>query len=87
MVVGGVPYYMSLFNPSESPAIGIDRLFFSENAELQKEYRRLFFSLFRKAQPYQDIISLLSQKTMGMTRQEVSQALHIDNNGKLGYNK
>lgn len=84
MAVGGVPYYMSLFNPTESPAIGIDRLFFSENAELKKEYRRLFFSLFRNAQPYQDIISLLSQKTMGMTRQEISQALHIENNGKLG---
>lgn len=84
MAVGGVPYYMSLFQSNESPAIGIDRLFFGKNAELQKEYRRLFFSLFRNAQPYQDIISLLSKKSVGMTRQEISQALHVDNNGKLG---
>ena len=84
MAVGGVPYYMSLFLPEESPAIGLDRLFFSENAELQKEYRRLFYSLFRNAQPYQDIISVLAKKSSGMTREEISKALHVDNNGKLG---
>lgn len=84
MAVGGVPYYMSLFLPEESPAIGLDRLFFSENAELQKEYRRLFYSLFRNAQPYQDIISVLAKKSSSMTREEISKALNIDNNGKLG---
>lgn len=36
MAIGGVPYYMSLFSPEESPALGLDRLFFSANAELQK---------------------------------------------------
>ena len=75
---------MSLFLPEESPAIGLDRLFFSENAELQKEYRRLFYSLFRNAQPYQDIISVLAKKSSGMTREEISKALNVDNNGKLG---
>lgn len=84
MAVGGVPYYMSLFSPEESPALGLDRLFFREDAELRKEYRRLFFSLFRNAQPYQDIISLLATKSAGMTREEISKALHIANNGKLG---
>ena len=84
MATGGIPYYLSLFSPEESPAIGLDRLFFEENAELQREYRRLFFSLFRNAQPYQDIISILAKKPSGMTREEISKALHIDNNGKLG---
>lgn len=84
MAVGGVPYYMSLFSPDESPALGLDRLFFKEDAELKKEYRRLFFSLFRNAQPYQDIISLLARKSTGMTREEISNALHTANNGRLG---
>lgn len=84
MAVGGVPYYMSLFSPDESPALGLDRLFFREDAELKKEYRRLFFSLFRNAQPYQDIISLLARKSVGMTRDEISKALGVANNGKLG---
>lgn len=81
MAIGGVPYYMSLFLPEESPALGLDRLFFSANAELQKEYRRLFCSLFRNAQPYQDIISVLAKKSSGMTRDK--QGITIDNNGRL----
>ena len=51
MAIGGVPYYMSLFSPEESPALGLDRLFFSANAELQKEYRRLFYSVLTLAIP------------------------------------
>lgn len=84
MAVGGVPYYMSLFRVSDSPAIGIDRLFFSENAEMAREYRRLFSSLFRNPQPYLDIISLLVKHPEGMTREEIAKSLEIDNNGRLG---
>lgn len=84
MAVGGVPYYLSLFDKTESPAVGLDRLFFSDDAELQKEYKRLFSSLFRNSEPYLDIISLLAKNSRGMTREEISSALNIDNNGKLG---
>lgn len=84
MAVGGVPYYLSLFDKTESPAVGLDRLFFSDDAELQKEYKRLFSSLFRNSEPYLDIISLLAKNSRGMTREEISSALKIDNNGKLG---
>ena len=84
MAVGGIPYYLSLFRPEESPAQGIDRLFFSESAELQKEYRRLFASLFRNPEPYLAIIDLLARKPSGLTREEISQQLHTDNNGHLG---
>lgn len=84
MAVGGVPYYLSLFDKSESPAIGLNRLFFSEDAELQKEYRRLFSSLFRNSDPYLDVISLLAKNSYGLTREEIATALEIDNNGKLG---
>ena len=84
MTVGGVPYYLSLFNPDESPAQGIDRLFFSENGELLKEYRRLFSSLFRNPEPYLSVIRLLASKPSGMTREEISEQLKLNNNGHLG---
>lgn len=84
MAVGGVPYYLSLFNPDESPAQGIDRLFFSENGELQKEYRRLFASLFRNPEPYLAVIKLLAAKPSGMTREEIREQLGGNNNGHLG---
>ena len=84
MAVGGVPYYMSLFNRKESPAMAIDRLFFAEKAEMRSEYRRLFSSLFRNPQPYLDIISVLASKRNGLTRDEISQFLGNHNNGHLG---
>jgi len=84
MAVGGIPYYLNLFRPDESPAQGIDRMFFSEHGELQAEYRRLFSSLFRHPEPYLSIIKLLASKPMGMTKKEISQALNVSNNGYLG---
>ena len=84
MAIGGVPYYMSLFDRKDSPATGLDRLFFSENAELKKEYRRLFSSLFKNPQPYLEIISLLAKHPKGLTREEICTALKTSNNGKLG---
>ncbi len=84
MAIGGVPYYMSLFEKTDSPATGLDRLFFSENAELKKEYRRLFSSLFKNPQPYLEIISQLAKYPKGLTREDLSEKLNTSNNGKLG---
>ena len=84
MAIGGVPYYMSLFEKTDSPATGLDRLFFSGNAELKKEYRRLFSSLFKNPQPYLEIISLLAKHPKGLTREELSGKLNTSNNGNLG---
>ena len=84
MAIGGIPYYMSLFERTDSPATGLDRLFFSGNAELKKEYRRLFSSLFKNPRPYLEIITLLSKHPKGMTREEISTELKTSNNGKLG---
>lgn len=84
MAVGGIPYYMSLFERNESPAAGLDRLFFSEGAELRKEYRRLFASLFKNEKPYIEIIDILSKRREGLTREELAKALGKSNNGSLG---
>lgn len=84
MVVGGIPYYLSLFKAGESPAQGIDRLFFSNRGELVREYRRLFSSLFRNPEPYLDIIALLANHPQGMTRDEIAEKLGVSNNGRLG---
>ena len=52
MVMGGVPYYLSLLHKGESFAQAIDRLYFSANANLQSEYKRLFTSLFSLQKRY-----------------------------------
>lgn len=83
MILGGIPYYLSLLNPQESLSQNIDRLFFSRNAELKKEYGRLYKSLFKTPEKYMDIVQLLSEKKGGMTRSEIAGKIKSSNNGHL----
>ncbi len=83
MTLGGIPYYLSLLNPQESLSQNIDRLFFSRNAELKREYGRLYKSLFKTPERYMDIVQLLSERRNGMTRSEIADKLSSANNGHL----
>ncbi len=83
MVLGGVPYYLSLLDPKKNVPDNIDSLFFSQSPELEDEYNRLFRSLFKNADGYMDIIRLLSSRRDGFTRKEIAEGLKIANNGHL----
>ena len=83
MILGGIPYYLSLLHPAESLSQNIDRLFFGENAEMHREYKRLFKSLFRNPEPYQLILEQLAKKKSGMEREEIAKALKLTSGGGL----
>ena len=83
MILGGVPYYLSLLDNKTGLPANVDRLFFSEDAELAGEYERLFSSLFRNPQPYKDIIRLLTDNKRGLTRKEISAKLGKESGGNL----
>ena len=71
MIMGGIPYYMSLMDRSKSLAQNIDTLFFSRNAELKDEFRDLYQALFKNAGPHIKVITALSPQGMGLTRKEI----------------
>ena len=75
MIFGGVPFYLSLLNPSDSLAQNIDRLFFSDGAQLKGEFDELYTALFSKADTYISIVKLLSENKSGMTREEIAQRI------------
>ena len=75
MILGGIPYYLHLLEKSLSLAQNIDRLFFDESALLADEFTNLYSSLFKKANEYVKIITLLSKKKSGYTRSELMTAL------------
>jgi len=83
MAVGGVAYYLSLFEPDLSVTQNIETLCFLRGGELQNEFPRLFQSLFKKAEKYIEIIYALQQKGMGMTRKEIIEKVGVANNGNL----
>ena len=83
MMLGGIPYYLSLLNNRESLAQNIDRLYFCKNAELNQEYNRLYAALFRSPDPYVRIVELLGKNKQGLTRNEIAAALKISSSGTL----
>lgn len=72
MALGGVPYYLSLLQPQESLAENLDRLFFSQDAPLRREYLRLYKTLFNAPEPYMKIVQALAANKQGLTRQELA---------------
>lgn len=83
MILGGTPYYLQMLQKSYSLSQNIDRLFFSDNAELRDEYTFLFRSLFNDVQIYRNTMELLSKKAKGMTRAEMMAALKLQDGGNF----
>ena len=83
MMLGGVPYYLSLLNPQESLAQNIDRLYFHKNSELGQEYQRLYASLFKSPESYIRIVEILGKNKQGLTRGEIAEKLKISSSGTL----
>lgn len=81
MILGGIPYYLSLLDNDKSLVENIDELFFSSSATLQAEYKRLYKSLFSNPDRYMDIVKELAKNKKGLTRKELSDKLQLPNNG------
>lgn len=84
MVFGGIPYYLSLLDSEESLVQNIDRLFFSQDMQMRREFRRLFNTLYKNPEKYIDIVKTLGKSRRGMTREEIASELNSANNGHLG---
>ncbi len=83
MVMGGIPFYWSLLERGRSVSQNIDALFFSPKGKLHYEYNELYKSLFKKPEPYINVVSKLGSKRTGMTREELAGEDNIPNNGLL----
>ena len=83
MIMGGIPYYLSLLNKAYSLAQNIDRLCFHQSGEMRREFRRLFKTLFASPDPYISIVETLFKKKRGMTRDEIAKELNTSSNGNL----
>ena len=86
MITGGIPYYMNCFNPKLSLAQNIDTLFFANKAKLAEEYDRLFNSVFDNAEACMKIVSILSKRHSGFTREEIARQIGCSPNGDFTKN-
>ena len=83
MVFGGAPYYWSLLERSLSLAQNIDRLCFAQGGELTVEFKRLYASVFKRAEKHIKIVEVLGSRKSGMTREEIVSAVGLKDSGKL----
>lgn len=83
MIMGGIPYYLSLLDPEMAFNANIDNMFFRKRAELWDEFDRLYQTLFSNSEQYIRIVEQLSKKRMGLTRSEIAEQTKLPANGSL----
>ena len=83
MVMGGVPYYLSKIEKGLSVAQNIDRMFFAQDAEMKNEFRNLYSALFRNSGDYQQVVSALSRKMKGLSRNDIVEITKLSSGGGL----
>ncbi len=83
MVFGGIPFYWDEIKNGETPTQIIDRVCFSKNGLLRTEFQNIFKSLFVKAENHQNIVQVLSKKSIGLTRKEIIKLSKIPDGGGL----
>ena len=83
MILGGIPYYLDLFEQGLSLSQNIDNLFFAAQPKLWDEYNRLFASVFSNPDAIKSIVNLLGKRHSGFTRQEIVRLLGVDDCGSL----
>lgn len=83
MTMGGIPYYLKLLDNELSYLANIDAVFFKRKGPLWDEFDHLYETLFGTAKGYLKIIEALATKKSGLTRKEVIDETHLEDNGLL----
>ncbi|MBQ9211326.1 MAG: AAA family ATPase [Clostridia bacterium] len=83
MILGGIPYYLSLLTSEKSLHDNIDNLFFRKRAELWDEFAQLYRTIFSSHESYIRIVEALSSRRHGLQRNEIAAKARIADNGKL----
>lgn len=78
MVLGGVPQYLNAVQPGKSVAQTINKACFTKDGLLANEFQNLYHSLFNNPDKHVHVVSVLSQKLKGLTRNEI-----VNASGKL----
>ena len=81
MVLGGVPYYWNEVLSSESAIQNINRICFTENGLLRKEFSNPFSSLFYNSEKHLMVVNALATKAKGMTREDILTITKLPNAG------
>ncbi len=82
MILGGIPFYLSLLDPKKTQIANIDYLFFRRNSEMRTEFDELYNAIFSNAEKYIDVVEQLFKNKEGMTYSELQKSVDLEG-GKL----
>lgn len=83
MAFGGIPYYLDQFRKSLSIPQNFDAILYGKQAPLYDEFDRLFTSQFSHPDELKRIVTILSGKRSGYTRDEIVSRGHFTSGGGL----
>lgn len=83
MIMGGIPFYLEKLKTGSSVAQNIDNVCFKKNAELKKEFKRLFDSLFKHSENYEKFVEILAKNRYGLTRKEILEKTGMKSGNKI----
>lgn len=83
MIMGGIPFYLNMLDPSMTLNENIDNMFFRKRCLLWDEFSKLYSTLFRDDAKYIKVVEALSKKKSGLTRKELIDDYKFDDNGTL----
>lgn len=83
MIFGGIPYYLNMLDMDKSLAQNVDALLFDRQGELHQEFENLYAALFKNSEDYVAVVTALSSKRGGLTRDELTQCTVLTSGGGL----
>lgn len=83
MIMGGIPFYLNLLDPSLTLNENIDNMFFKKRCLLWDEFDKLYSTLFNDDPNYVKLVETLSKKKSGLTRKELVEDYKYVDNGNL----
>jgi len=83
MIFGGVPYYLSLLGKGLSLPQNVDALCFNEDGSLRGEFNEIYSTLFNNSEKYVAVITALSSKLKGLTRDEIIRMTGLSSGGGI----
>ncbi len=81
MVMGGIPQYLKNVKIGESATQSIDRVCFTKDGALFKEFDNLYHSLFEYADNHIKVVRALAGKSTGLSRNQIIQICKLQTGG------
>jgi AAA+ ATPase superfamily predicted ATPase len=83
MVMGGIPHYLTQLEKGLSASQNIDKLCFTKNGILFKEFNNLIPALFSDAEVYNELIRLIAKQRYGIERSELLKQSKLSSGGRF----